>query len=871
MLGSLDCKPCRRCHSSPSVVTQEFHLSVTSLGSDRYLIRTEDTAIGVPIAEAQVEWSVDDWLQLAQPAMDDPVLGLLQGNAKLDTPASGLTRLGETLYDALFHEGNIRESWLRAQGIAQNRHEILRLRLGLKDSRLQRLPWEVLHQNGTLITTRADLTFARYAANALIGQSSDAVSLPDTEKPIQVLMVVASPGDQDHLQLLQEVRNIQALLAEANGTTLPLEVKVLDQPDRTALAQALDHGNYQVFHYAGHSDLGESGGDLSLVNRQTGLTERLAGDDLAGLLVNNQVALAVFNSCRSGHTAGDDADMDWRQQNLVQALISRGVPSVIAMAERIPDAVAIAFTQLFYNNLRQGFPIDLSLSRTRQGLRTSFGADQHYWALPILYLQPDFDGYLTKRDREADTRLDPKGLTAPEAVPLPESFPSDDASSPAAADAVSTEETATATLITQLETPHDSEPEEADVANFVKQLSQPSTVAEEPPMPAAEEEQLVTGQNERASMDIYEALPEVPIQSQDRAATLADTPVITPENRQRSPGAKSHVRRPQVARSSEQSILIWFALGLVGIFGVMGLGALSLRWAGVWPTDPPVSEPNNPAPPPTAAADVEGWIEQAQAAIAAEQYAEARYNLEQALTLELAGQVDSGAAVRAAWPLVEDARNSHLLYVRGRIYWQQLAAQTGDATLNFDPEYQTDKLIDQALSSWQLTEDDFVPGLVARGFAHFRQGRPDLAVEAWEAALALEDPLNPAAEPLLLHARAGLVMGYTQLADINLAAIANDDEGIGDASAEAQATLQEDSNAAAAQARERFLNLQRLDTENRLNPSNLDEIAVEEPSTAQNWLWTLPLINEWQNAYLYWDVETNETGASRNPPETSAE
>lgn len=51
-----------------------------ALGDDRYLIRTEDMAAGVPVAEAQVQWSVDQWLKRSQPAMDDPILGLLQGD-----------------------------------------------------------------------------------------------------------------------------------------------------------------------------------------------------------------------------------------------------------------------------------------------------------------------------------------------------------------------------------------------------------------------------------------------------------------------------------------------------------------------------------------------------------------------------------------------------------------------------------------------------------------------------------------------------------------------------------------------------------------------------------------------------------------------
>ncbi|MEM0980989.1 MAG: CHAT domain-containing protein, partial [Cyanobacteria bacterium P01_H01_bin.58] len=355
-------------------MTQEFHLSITALGHDRYLIRTEDTATGVPLAEVQAEWPVEAWLKSSQPALDDPLLGVLRGNPDAQQTASGLHQLGAQLYDALFATGALQESWLRAQGIAQNRNEILRFRLGLKESRLQRLPWEVMQQGGHPLTTRSDLTFARYVANFMVSQALETEGLLHTEPTLRVLMAIASPQDQEHLKIYQEAKHLQELLAAENGTTHPIQIEVLEQPDRSELAHALEQGNFHIFHYSGHSDFGENGGDLSLVNRQTGLTERLSGDDLAGLLVNNRVALTVFNSCRSGHTAEDDAAMDWRQQNLVQALVNRGVPGVIAMAERIPDDVAIAFTQLLYKNLRQGYPIDLSLSRTRQGLISAFGS-----------------------------------------------------------------------------------------------------------------------------------------------------------------------------------------------------------------------------------------------------------------------------------------------------------------------------------------------------------------------------------------------------------------------------------------------------------------------------------------------------------------
>ncbi|UBF27762.1 CHAT domain-containing protein [Kovacikia minuta CCNUW1] len=80
------------------------------------------------------------------------------------------------------------------------------------------------------------------------------------------------------------------------------------------------------------------------------------------------------------------------------------------MAERIPDDVALNLSRLFYRNLKQLYPIDLSLSRARQGLLSSYGSNQLYWALPILYLHPEFDGYLQSSDE----------VTEPAAVGLPD-------------------------------------------------------------------------------------------------------------------------------------------------------------------------------------------------------------------------------------------------------------------------------------------------------------------------------------------------------------------------------------------------------------------------------------------------------------------
>jgi hypothetical protein len=391
-------------------VSQEFQLSVTPVGDDEYLVRTERVAPGVPLAEEQVRWPINEWLALSAQLMNDPLVGLLQGKALQGSSFAGrgmsrsgnnsgpnLVALGQQFYSGLF-QGNLRDSWTCAQGIAQHRREVLQLRLGLKGRHLPRLPWEVLHAGDRPLATGTDVVFSRYQPGTSLFKQTRILPEPG---PLKILMAIASPSDRDSLQLKREVLHLQQELQNRTANPLKnsphspeIQLTILEQPDREQLTQALEQGHYQVLHYAGHSNLGSRGGELYLVSSRTGLTETLSGDDLAGLLVNNGIQMAVFNSCRGAY--GDPSDLadDSPERNLTEALVKRGIPAVLAMAESIPDDVALTLTRLFYRNLNQGYPVDLSLSRARAGLISAYGSHQLYWALPILYQHPDFDGYL---------------------------------------------------------------------------------------------------------------------------------------------------------------------------------------------------------------------------------------------------------------------------------------------------------------------------------------------------------------------------------------------------------------------------------------------------------------------------------------------
>ncbi len=395
-------------------MAQEFYISVTPVARNDYLVRTEKVAPGVPLAEELVTWSISDWLATAEQLMNDPLESLLQEGTNIHRSRAekinarnsiSLTTLGQTLYSALF-QGALRDSLIAAQGIAQNQQQLLRLRLGLKDTTLARLPWEVMYQEQSPIATGPYIAFSRYHSGMnLVSPLPSSIMPSNTEiEDINVLMVIASPNDQVGLDLLkQEASKLKEEFEHQTNRNVEtsvygkIQVTVLEQPGREELTQALEQRNFQVLHYSGHSNLGINGGEIYLVHRN-GLTETLSGNDLAGLLANNNIQMAVFNSCLGSYAATRNKDSgESREQNLTETLVKQGVKCVLAMSERIPDEVALTLAQLFYRNLSQGYSVDLCVSRMRQGLISAYGSHQIYWALPTLYLQPEFDGYLCSR------------------------------------------------------------------------------------------------------------------------------------------------------------------------------------------------------------------------------------------------------------------------------------------------------------------------------------------------------------------------------------------------------------------------------------------------------------------------------------------
>ena len=869
---------------------QEFHLSITPVGQDSYWLRTETVAAGVPLAEAQVTWPVESWLRKAETLFEDPLENLLtpptldesteslQGNRQSQNPA--WIQLGQSLYQHLF-QGRIRDSWLAAQGVAQNRRQTLRLRLGFKDSRLQRLPWELLYGDDRPLATGVDVSLCRYYQTLGTTDLTTIPVLPHKNEPVNVLVVISAPDDQERLSLRQEVETLIEDLRSRQGHPLnlsapnnqgpqaiELNLTILEQPSRPDLAHALEQGQFQILHYAGHSDVSETGGELYLVNRQTGLTDWLSGEDLAGLLVNNGIRLAVFNSCRGAYTATDDAEAGWREQNLVQALVNRGVPGVIAMAERIPDDVAVTFTRLLYRNLQRGHAIDLCLSRVRQGLISAYRSDQPFWMLPILYLHPDFDGDLYPRlpelsaDRMEPDQVQESGPLVPPdyssdpdisglaeeifsghvtgalpslSIEHEDSLPTQTAEHQECHDLPSVMGSFTGTeqpesskaipdLLQTLKQPNNLNDriETASVMNLVQQLSHPA----EP-----DEDLTPSGQVSVASDE--NLLPDWPHPSADLGDKLPPDPhQESNPPRSWSRGASSwrpsqseaelRVSQPwHQPQSLTRNLAIWVGLGIFGLLAVSGLAMLPLFRPGqdssptvVETPDPRLNQPSLTNEPETNIVGRDSAVITSAIGALTEDNPETAAKFITQLLDQSDIEAASGVLGSAS---AQQLREPPIAFVRGRLAWQEYTTGRGTGTA-----YDAQRYWDTAVKA----DPNFLEAWVALGFSHYVLGDYHGAKDAWEQAVTLDrkalQDIDPAGQrrfafKLTTDAYAGLAMVNQKLGELS-------------PTEREQEQYQQKAETYLSQA------------------VNVEPMLLDPETLALEWIWSPELISFWQTA-----------------------
>ena len=303
-----------------------------------------------------------------------------------------MQQLGIYLYRWLF-TSTIENSLSHSQGIASGQRTPLRIRLDIRDPDLIALPWEIMQ-------TEAGKPPLSLGPQILLSRTTSDVehlSIPRCEPYLKILLVLGRNhlGISAPLNLSQEASLLAQTMEKgfqsgSSGNSVPCQVDVLLQPTAEIIKSHLEKGGYTLFFYGGHGLPGSDGGML-LLGKTT-----LSGMDLAQMLTQSRVTLAVFNSCWGAQPVRTPDGIAISRSSLAEVLIHHGVPAVLAMRDAIADPEALTFIQSLAQSLAERMPIDLAVAMARQQLLALYRFNQPAWTLPVLYLHPEFNGELVQ-------------------------------------------------------------------------------------------------------------------------------------------------------------------------------------------------------------------------------------------------------------------------------------------------------------------------------------------------------------------------------------------------------------------------------------------------------------------------------------------
>lgn len=292
-----------------------------------------------------------------------------------------LDEAGKRFYHVLFgrHETqNIIQAW---QQQASTQHQIS---IVSEIASILRLPWELLADPQGFLVLHTEHPISMVRRLPMRGEQT-ALAAP-FQLPLRVLLITARPDGAGFV----DPRNIsRELVDELQGQTEAgtIELEFLRPPTFTALSNRLKNIDrpIHVLHFDGHGGLGgKKQQGVLLFEDKVGKPSAVEASDLAKVLKNSGVRLAVLTACQSAMgTKEDDAFSSVSTQ-----LINNGVDAVIAMSSSILVTSAALYAGTFYHAIAEGQLASIAHEQARQALqkdprRHIFSRRQDEEAVPV--------------------------------------------------------------------------------------------------------------------------------------------------------------------------------------------------------------------------------------------------------------------------------------------------------------------------------------------------------------------------------------------------------------------------------------------------------------------------------------------------------
>jgi tetratricopeptide (TPR) repeat protein len=301
------------------------------------------------------------------------------------------------------------------------------------------LPWELLHdeQGFLVLRTRNPVSLMRRLPQ---GELAGFPTL--FEPPLRILLVTARPDNAGFIDPRSIARELLDEVQQQVDTGA-IALEFLRPPTLSALRTRLSDTKLppvHVLHFDGHGVFDEERdrqgkrlsskkqGMLAFEN-DDGKLDLVKAEDVAGLLQDSGVRLAVLTACQSAMSAADDAF-----SSVAAQLIRSGMDAVTAMSASVLTVSATRYAEAFYRALANGSSVSLAQERARQALHDDPRRNVHRrrtddegtfvtlrdWWLPHYYQQRPVLLEPTKPVRKRKSKKASAGVSLPR---LSESMP----------------------------------------------------------------------------------------------------------------------------------------------------------------------------------------------------------------------------------------------------------------------------------------------------------------------------------------------------------------------------------------------------------------------------------------------------------------
>jgi len=333
----------------------------------------------------------------------DELDSLLTRIQKFQTNSDDLRGFGMRLFSAVFN-GDIKACYDASCGVVDQSHEgRLRIRLRIQPLELQRLPWELMWDEklGDFLFASDRIQLTRYLPVSFPGR--DVFFRP----PIRMLIIGANPHERTPFEDIEAEKNsIITAFSDLQKDDL-VDIQWLQPPTRAKLEAVTATHQFDLVHFFGHGDFREGKGYLLFEDNER-YADPVDGRLLASILGTNRasIQLVMLNTCESGRAPNvrmGEIEAHY-VSGVAHALVRAGIPAVVAMQFKIPEASARRFTQRFYNTLAAQLVkgiIDLEecVARARMAIQAIVGWEFADWAAPVIFLRPK-TGHLSSQERK---------------------------------------------------------------------------------------------------------------------------------------------------------------------------------------------------------------------------------------------------------------------------------------------------------------------------------------------------------------------------------------------------------------------------------------------------------------------------------------